>query len=299
MPGPFAAPFSLHRSGMITRFRRKDPTMRKSILLLFCVTAVMAQSPRATHSHSYPGRTGLALIALAPDGFALATDGAQFNADGTVSEVKKIFPIGKTGAVVLAGEISVQDPVTRPVREEFNAARIAELWLNAHPGASFESASHGLETAISGSASHFFADRRRNAGKYSLTLIFVSYAAGTPALTGERYFIPTEAGKPMRTESIKASPVSGEIWMLGLVKVPQELLTGNSAALNAYKTEPAIAKVRSSKDRASTQDYLAAFEVMLRAAEFRKARESDRGSARIGAPNWLASITAKEGFSLK
>ncbi len=32
-----------------------------------------------------------------------AADGAQANADGTLSETQKIFPAGKQGAVLLAG----------------------------------------------------------------------------------------------------------------------------------------------------------------------------------------------------
>jgi hypothetical protein len=274
--------------------------MTKSIVLLACLTTFSAQSRSTAQPHLYPGRTGLTLVAVAKDGFALASDGAQLNADGTISEVQKIFPIGKTAAVVLAGQVSTQDPVTRPVREEFNAARIVELWLNAHPDATFEMAKRDLSALISQAADQFFSQRSfgREAGKYKFALLFVNYADGQASLSGSRYFLPAAEGKPMRTEAVSAVPKPGEIWMFGLVKVPQELLTGNSAALKKYKADPAVSKLRSShRDQLSAQDLFSAFEMVLQAAESPEARKFDPGHSVIAPPNHLATITGSSGFS--
>jgi hypothetical protein len=273
--------------------------MTKSIVLLACLTTFSAQSRSTAQPHLYPGRTGLTLVAVAKDGFALASDGAQLNADGTISEVQKIFPIGKTAAVVLAGQVSTQDPVTRPVREEFNAARIVELWLNAHPDATFEMAKRDLSALLSQASERFFSQRSfgREAGKCKFALAFVNYAEGQASFSGSRYFLPSAEGKPMRTEALSAAPKPGEIWMFGLVKVPQELLTGNSGALQKYKADPAIGKFRSSHaDSLSAQDLLAAFEVALQAAESSEGRRFDPGRSVIAPPNRLAIVSAS-GFS--
>jgi hypothetical protein len=273
--------------------------MTKSISALFFVTILLAQPGPVSQPHLYPGRTGLTLIAVAKDGLALAADGAQFNADGTVSEVQKIFPIGKTGAVVLAGQVSVQDPVTRPVREEFNAARITELWLNAHRDATFDTASHELGTLILQAANRFFSSRNpgRAAGTFKFAVLFVNYADDKPTLLGARYFMPAAPRKPMRTASITAAPHPGEIWIFGLLKTPQELLTGNSTVLKKYKADPAMVKVRASRSQASAQDFLSAFDVALQAAESPEATKSDPGRSVIAPPNRLATITVNDGFS--
>lgn len=274
--------------------------MIRPILLVLCLTAVAAQPRPTTHPHLYPGSTGLTLMALANDGIAVASDGAQLNADGTISEVQKIFPIDKTGAAVLAGQVSTQDPVTRPVREEFNASRIVELWLNAHPDASFEMAQRDLSALILQAANRFFSKRHfgAEAGKYRFSLLFASYAGGQASLSGSRYFIPAVEGQPMRTEAISAAPRIGEMWMFGLVKTPQELLAGNSAALKRYKADPAISKFRSADpDRLSAQDLLSVFDVVLQATESPEGRKVDPGKSVIAPPNRLATITEKNGFS--
>lgn len=272
--------------------------MKISMLFLLCFTTLFAQPHPVPQPHLYPGRTGLTIIALAPDGFALAADGAQFNADHTTSEVRKIFPIAKTGAVVLAGQVSTQDPVTRPVREEFNASRIAELWLNAHPDASFDDAARELNATISKSADNFFSRRNpgRAAGSYRFALIFVSYGDGNPVLSGTRYFMPSSSGKPMRTKKITSAMVPGEVWIFGLAKVPEELLTGTSSSLKKYKAQPAITKIRSSRARLSAQDSLAALKGVLEAAESLQGKAFDPGRSVIGPPNRHATITISGGF---
>jgi hypothetical protein len=275
-------------------------TMIKSILSVLYLTSLFAQPHSTAQPHVYPGRAGLTLVAIGKDGLALASDGEQLNADGTTSEVQKIFPIGKTAAVVLAGEVSAQDPVTRPVREEFNAARITELWLNAHPDATFESASRDLSALMLEGANRFFSKRNpgRRAAMYKFALLFVSYSDGKPSISGTRYFMPAAMGKPMRTEAISSASKSGEMWIFGLVKVPQELLTGNSAALKKYKADPAINGFRSSHpDQLSAQGLLPVFEVVLQAAESTAGKKFDPGRGVIGPPNRLATITADSGFS--
>lgn len=275
--------------------------MAKSLLAFLCLTALYAQPGPATQPHLFPGRVGLTLIAAANNGFAIASDGAQPNADGTISEVKKMFPLGKYGAVVLAGKVSTQDPVTRPVREEFNASRIVELWLNAHPDASFDSARRDLTTLVSQAADRFFSRRHfgAEAGRYRFALLFLSYADGRASLSGLRYFTPPGQGKPMRTEAISSAPRAGEIWIFGMVRTPQELLTGNSAALGKYKADPAVHKFRSSeRNQMSAGDVLSAFDVVLQATESSEGRKLDPGSSVVAPPNRLATITLESGFFL-
>jgi hypothetical protein len=274
--------------------------MMKLIALFLSLIATGLQPHVPPHPpHLYAGRNGLTLVGLVQDGFVVAADGAQLNADGTTSEVQKLFPIGKTGAVVLAGKISTQDPVTRPVREEFNAARVVELWLKAHPDATFDTAKRELTSLISESANRFFTQRKpgRGAGAYNFTLLLLNYPDGKAALSGFRYFTPGIAGKPMRVERIESVPNRGDLWMFGLVKVPQEILAGSSTSFERIKGDTAVAKFRSAGiDQLPARDCAAVFELVVQAAETSEGRKFDPGRAIIAPPNRIATITAS-GFS--
>ena len=105
----------------------------------------------------------------------------------------------------------------------------------------------------------------------------------------------------MRAEIITAMPNPGDIWMLGLTRAAQELMTGKSAAaLSKPKGEPAVEKLRSAKpDELSAQDYARAFNTVLTAAESSEGRKFDPGPALVGGPNRVATITSKEGFALQ
>ncbi|HSM85694.1 MAG TPA: hypothetical protein VLT16_06060 [Candidatus Limnocylindrales bacterium] len=271
------------------------------IVIVVASLGMLAAQPRPTGhlNHVYSSRTGLTLIGFGRNGVALAADGAQYNADGTLSEVQKIFPIGKTGAVALAGSVSVQDPLGRAVREEFNAARISELWLKAHPDASVDSAGRDLTAVVSKAADAFFSKRNpgKQAGHYKFSLLFIGWAENKPVLSGTRYFMPSAAGKPMRAETLPASPQPGEVWVFGLTRVEQELVSGKSSSLKKFKQEPMLEKLRSSGgNEFSAQDYLQVFQTVLQAAESAEGKKFDPGPSLIGPPNRFATITS-DGFA--
>ncbi len=274
-----------------------------AFVTLISISVLVSQAPKTGSSvHAFPGRNGIALIAMGQNGFALAADGAQYNADGTISQTQKILQVGRMGAVIFAGKSSQQDPVTRAVREEFNPLRIATPWLEKHPDVSIDQASIELGTILSDAANKYFSKRvtAKDANKPAFAAIFVGYANGQPFMKGNRYFLPAAPGKNMRAEIITAMPNPGEIWMLGLAKAAQELMTGKSAALSKLKAEPSVGRVRSAKPaEISAQDYASAFSTVLTAAESSEGRKFDPGPALVGGPNRVATITSKEGFALQ
>ncbi len=274
-----------------------------AFVTLISVPVMVSQAPKTGPSvHTFSGRNGIALIAMGQNGFALAADGAQYNADGTVSQTQKILQVGKMGAVIFAGKSSQQDPVSRAVREEFNPLRIATPWLEKHPDASIDQASVELGAILLDAANKYFSKRvtAKDANRPAFAAIFVGYVNGQPFMKGNRYFLPPASGKNMRAEIISASPNPGEIWMLGLTRAAQELMTGKSAALSKQKAEPAVEKVRSAKPgEISAQDYASAFNTFLTAAESSEGKKVDPGPALVGGPNRVAIITSKEGFALQ
>src|SRR5947207_819731 len=107
----------------------------------------------------FPGLTGWVLIITTHEGSALASNGVHSNADGTSSEVQKLFPVGKYGAIALAGNVSIQDPVDRPVREEVNISRLAKTWLDSHPDAGLEMANTEINSLVAQTLAKFFSTR--------------------------------------------------------------------------------------------------------------------------------------------
>ena len=100
--------------------------MPKIIFFACLLSSLVLAGQTADTVHILPNHTGLVLIAATHEGFAVAADGAQTNADGTASEVQKVFQVGKYGAIAFAGSVSIQDPIDRPVREEVNVSRIVK-----------------------------------------------------------------------------------------------------------------------------------------------------------------------------
>jgi hypothetical protein len=275
--------------------------MLKVIACLICYSALLAvpledeRPVRVTQSSA-----GMALVARTGDGFALAVDGAQANADGTLSQVQKMFPAGKNGAAILAGNVSIQDPISRPMREEVNVATIAGTWLQAHPDADIRSAAREINSEIARNTTKFFSTRDPGTekGKYAFAVIFAGFDQGKPWLSPTRYFMPVAKGSPMRTQPVPGTIPSGEIRVFGNSKVEQELLSGNSAALKSFKAEAAVKTYRSRPAAERTlQDYVNVFDVILRAAESEEGKKLTGGNASAAPPNRFATVTVKDGFA--
>ncbi len=275
--------------------------MRKFILPAILLVS-LSLAGQTNKPNIIPGRVGLVLIAASNDGFAVATDGAQFNADGTPSEAQKLFQVGKQGAILLAGNVAIQDPVDRPVREEVNVARIAKGWLDSHPDATLETANSEINNMVLQSLTKFFSTRRpgKQAGQSLFEVIGVSVAGGKFAMAGRSYFIPLAQGKPPRTEKTSGGFKAGEFQGYGNGAVVAELLGGKSAVFKEFKADPVIKKYRSARGEGlSAEDFIGVFRVVLMAAESEEGKKFSHGTSIISSPNRLAIISSKDGFVWK
>ncbi len=152
----------------------------QAVVCFVVATAALAQT------HVTPGRVGMVMVGKASDGFALATDSASTNADGTLSNAQKLLPAGKNGVVLFAGAVSIQDPVGRPVREEVSVARIASAWLDSHRDTTIQSAETEINAAVC-----------------------------KPVVSITRYFIPAAKGKAPRAVHASYQAKAGDAWILG------------------------------------------------------------------------------------
>lgn len=275
--------------------------MHKLIICFACITAVLLPMQAARQSgRVFPANMGLLLLARADDGVALAADGAQVNADGTTSQTQKIFAVGKSGAVALAGTTVFQDPVNKPVRSQVDASAVAATWLEAHPQVTIDAAERELTKTLLDKLNQFFSTRSpgANSGTYKLAVIFAGYADGKLSLKGTKFLLPAVKGKPLRTEPIPGEPAAGEMWAFGAVRVEQELMSGSSVSLKKFKGEPSLQKIRSAQSgNASSADYINAFDTILRATESPEGKKFAGGNAVVAPPNKFATISAKDGFA--
>lgn len=277
------------------------PAMRKFIFpaILLISLPLAAQT---NNVHVTPGRVGVVLMAASKDGLAVATDGAQFNADGTASEVQKLFQVGKQGAILFAGNVSIQDPVDRPVREEVNVARIAKGWLDSHPDAAPEMANSEINNLVLQTLTKFFSTRRpgKQAGTYLFKVIGVSIAGGKLQMTSQSYFLPLAQSKAPRIEKTSGGFKPGEFQGDGDGNVVAELLGGKSAAFKKFKEDPAIKKFHATQhERLSVEDFVDVFNVVLAAAESDQGKKFSHGTSIVSPPNRFAIISSKDGFAWK
>jgi hypothetical protein len=276
--------------------------MPKMIFLACLLSSLALVGQTGDMVHVFPGHIGLVLIAATHDGFAVATDGSQFNADGTSSEVQKLFQVGKYGAIAFAGNVSIQDPVDRPVREEVNISRIAKTWLDSHPDAGLEMANSEINNLVAQTLAKFFSTRNpgAQAGKYAFTIICAGFSDGKALLAGTKYSMPLAQGKAARVEKLPANIKPGTIWGHGSGKVLEELISGKAPVLNEFKAEPSVKKFHSSAAQdLSPQDFINLFDTILRAADSEPGKKVDRSSPIIAPPNRLAMVFQKDGFVWK
>jgi hypothetical protein len=276
--------------------------MHRTIIALACVTALFAQPrPQSKRLKQFGGNTGLVLIASARDGWAVATDGAQVNADGTISRAEKLFPVGKNGAVAIAGSVSIQDPVGRPVREELDVPGIVTTWTNSHPDASLEAGVREITETVSRESNRFFSARApgKAGGSFKFALIFVGYSDQRPVIAGTRYFAPIAKGKPPRVEAITASADPGSIFVFGPGAVAAELLTGKSPALKNFQSSEPIQTYRSSSLQSlAANQFSQVLLTVIQATESRQDKARSRGIA-VSPPNKAAIVSQAQGFAWK
>src|SRR5947209_14327201 len=270
------------------------------ILLLAWITSLSTPAREtAPAARVFPSPSGLILIASTPEGIAIAADGASSNADGTISQAQKLFSIGKSGAVAVAGTVSIQDPVTRPAREEVNVARITAAWLDAHPDATLDVATREISAAVTEATTKYFSTRDPGAamGRYKFALVFLGSANGKPVIHVTRYYVPLGRGKAMRAEPLTGEARTGQVWVFGQSRVEQALITGSSVSLSKFRAEASIKKLRSSRPAdLSLQDYVNAFDTILRATESPEGKKMIVGKLAVAPPNKFA-IVSKDGFA--
>lgn len=281
--------------------------LTRAVLLLVCLAPALMPAGGQEREREHRkfklviGHGGLVLLAATQEGFALATDGSSFNADGTTSLAEKLLAVGKHGAVAFAGTVAIQDPVGRAVRQEVNVSRLAAAWLKAHPEADIDMAGRELNAHLENALTKFYATRdpEGDAGKYKFSIIFAGFVNHQPSIQGTRYFIPKAKGGKPHTEKIAATGQPGELLAFGPAKVKDELLSGKSDALKTFKDEAPVKKFRAAPGGFVLQDYIDLFNVILRASESPEGAKFDGTGATVAKPNSFAVVTQQGGFEWK
>jgi hypothetical protein len=277
--------------------------VRKILLCIFSFTSLLSGvdvHPVPHRVAAYSFHEGLVLIGRAHDGVALASDGAVLNADGTVSEIQKIFPVGKYGAAAFAGSLSIQDPVGAPVREEVNVVRIASGWLDAHGDATVAFANQEINALVADALKKFFSTRDPAASnKKTFAIIFVDTSKSI-SRTATFYELPPAKGKPPSTRVMTDSTNREAMWIFGELKVQRELLKLNSTLLPGFQRDSSVKRIQGqTTSELSTTDYLSFFNSVLQAEESTQGRRLAGKDFHIAPPNRFATLTEADGFAWK
>jgi hypothetical protein len=222
-------------------------------------------------------------------------DGASANADGTVSEVQKIFRVGKHGAILFSGATSIQDPVEWPVRQQLNIVRIAKVWLDAHPEAEISTASHEINAAVSQATTTFFSQRKptSDATQHRFSIILAGFIDGKPRILRTSYRTSLESAAPLADTSSGEASLDA-ISMFGEDGIAQRLLRGDKGELRKFQDEPSLIKFHSRPKEMSSQDFLSLFDLLLRASESPAGKQAHLGS--IAPPNRFATLSLENSF---
>ena len=87
------------------------------------------------------------------------------------------------------------------------------------------------------------------------------------------------------------------MWVFGQSRVEQALITGSSLSVSKFRAEASIKKLRSSRPAdLSLQDYVNAFDTILRATESPEGKKMIVGKLAVAPPNKFA-IVSKDGFA--
>lgn len=251
-----------------------------AVLISFCSAHGFSADAKPEALHFDVTDAGLAVLARAGDGFALAGDGAQLNADGTISQTQRVFQVGKNGALLIAGTTSFQDPVNKPVRRQVDVSAISARWLDAHRDADLNTAEQEITAQVLNGLKAFLPARRKSAStaatKLRVVLIFAGYVNGQPLVKGTKFRVAGVRSGPVQTQAISGLPRTGEVWAFGVSAV-----------------EPELAKaVKGRNDSAA--DYAKSFDTVLKTGEKTQSKR-----VVMGGPDKLAIVSEGEGFSWK
>jgi hypothetical protein len=287
--------------GMKNICKSLEKEMRITTLLVVSLACLFAPArASAPAPHVVPVKVGLVLIGVTQGGFAVGADGSSLNADGRVSQEKRLFQAGKQSLLALAGSVSIQDPIGKRVREEINIGHVAGAWLAAHPDVDLPTADREVNAAVAAAVNKFLSTRAAGteSGAFKFGIVAAGFLDGKPAIIATRYFMPGAKRKTVRSERTSEPAKPGDMWIFGSSSVPMDLLTGKPNASEKFKADPAVRKFRSSYNTSLVeQDYLSLFDHILRAAESDQGRKLDGRRAIVAPPNRFATLTAKEGFS--
>ena len=116
-------------------------------------------------------------------------------------------------------------------------------------------------------------------------------------MNATRYYVPLARGKAMRAEPLTGAIKTGQLWVFGQSRVEQSLLSNASPSLAKFRSEASIRKLHASHPADITlQDYVNAFDTVLRATESTEGKKMIVGKVAVAPPNKLAVIS-KDGFA--
>ena len=209
---------------------------------------------------------------------------------------RKIMRVGRNAACAVMGMVHLRfsgKAQANPVDIETTVRN----WIAQHASSTLQEVHRGLTEELSGQ----FADVRVPYldKDFGISFFCVGFDMGVPI--GLRSTFSFQMGTPPKLDSDKLIFTPGLVIPVARAKVATEILWGDSAELNTFKSEAVIAKYREARRSGglaalSEKDLLSISSACLKATESFEASTFDHQAAEVSAPNLFAVIDKQTGF---
>lgn len=262
--------------------------------IIWIIAAILI-GPKQTAPLTKSAHGTLIIVSATKSSIVIAADsGLVQNGKIISTKQQKIIPAGHDSACFLVGLVYGAF-AGRTERENLPAT--VRAWVAKHPHAGVRQTHQGLTDAIATELADV-----RVPGLQALSTVSVGcigFDGGTPVIVNSDIYMQTDSGPHViKTDHVL---LPGLVIPVGWASTAAEMLRGDGAALESFKSEPIVRKYREASRNGTLaslteRDLLSVSSACLKATETRAAQNFDPDASEVSAPNHFAVIDKQKGF---
>jgi hypothetical protein len=278
--------------------------MRSCANLRLLVLILLAIHPLAEkESRKITATSGtLILIGASATDLTIATDSRATNGAGLKTTATKIFPISKFAVCTLNNAAGITLRIGNEVLDTIQFDETIQRWANEHPTSSVKEAHEFLSQIITNEMATFLLLHRDiPPPRVIVSLVCFGYDSETSVLYTADIYAPDSSDSKPFLRSGSFNPPPGFSLPLGESQICKDILGGNSPYLAKYRETLVVKKYHNLKDLGrlatiTTIDLLELSKTCLVATESTEGLQFDQNAFLVGAPNYYAAISRRNGF---
>ena len=244
----------------------------------------------------------LILIGASATDLTIATDSRATSGAGLKTTATKIFPISKFAACTLNNAAGITLRNGNEVLDTIQFGETIQRWASEHPTSSVKEAHEVLSQIITNDMGNFFLLHRDiPPPSVIVSIVCFGYDTETFVLYTDDIYAPDSKDSKPFLRSGSFNPPHGFFLPLGESQICKDILGGNSPFLAKYRETLAVKKYHNLKDTGrlatiTTIDLLELSKTCLVATESTEGLQFDPNAFLVGAPNYYAAISRRNGF---